>query len=269
LLVAQQNGDGGWGYQSTNEQSFTEPTSWAMLACQGSGSAAPSVSRGTDFLLATQNEDGGWPNVFGMPSDIMTSRAVLALPDNAQTGATKSSGAEWLIRNELPEGGWGWCYGTTGFIDAAAFAITALHHAGRLTDQERYLAYVSRLRCADGGWCSHVATKMDVPQASQISVTPLGVIALQRLSSQLPSSDSIDGALALIERWILSGEINTPYSLTMTLWCLVEAGAKDQLVIGMGHELTRHLHHEVREGKRTWYIAMMVYVLGQALSRQH
>lgn len=224
FLIRCQQPDGGWGYHLGNRTSFVEPTAWALTALVDSpvpGEAK--IDETVAFLLANQNPDGGWANVPGMPSDMMTARVVFALTGRAGCESAVARGAEWLKRNELAKGGWGWCYGTTGFLETAAYAIVALSAVGRLNAPDRFTDYITGLRCSDGGWCSHVPKKVGFVQRSQMSVTPLGIIALCRLGLRPGSDTGLKEAVDLITGWIERGRVTTAYSLALMLWALREA----------------------------------------------
>jgi squalene-hopene/tetraprenyl-beta-curcumene cyclase len=70
-LIAIQNADGGWGeacdsykldYRShASEPSVPSQTAWALLGLMAAGKVGhPAVRRGVDWLLATQDAEGGW-----------------------------------------------------------------------------------------------------------------------------------------------------------------------------------------------------------------
>jgi squalene-hopene/tetraprenyl-beta-curcumene cyclase len=68
-LQQHQNGDGGWGEDprsyDTPEwigrgESTASQTAWALLALHAAGERSPAVSRGVQWLVETQREDGGW-----------------------------------------------------------------------------------------------------------------------------------------------------------------------------------------------------------------
>jgi squalene-hopene/tetraprenyl-beta-curcumene cyclase len=70
-LLARQHEDGGWGESGESywpnkpggEAPYSAPsqTAWALLGLMAAGEAAhPAVQRGIDYLMATQNQDGGW-----------------------------------------------------------------------------------------------------------------------------------------------------------------------------------------------------------------
>jgi len=70
-LLARQHPDGGWGEAGASywegaphgdaPYSTASQTAWALLGLMAAGEAAnPAVERGIDYLVATQNADGGW-----------------------------------------------------------------------------------------------------------------------------------------------------------------------------------------------------------------
>jgi squalene-hopene/tetraprenyl-beta-curcumene cyclase len=69
-LLSCQNADGGWGETLTSYddpelagrgESIPSQTAWALLALAAAGERdAPAVARGVEYLVATQDADGGW-----------------------------------------------------------------------------------------------------------------------------------------------------------------------------------------------------------------
>jgi squalene cyclase len=261
FLRARQHPDGGWGYRTRNRDSFIEPTAWSTLALSGSEEPGAAVDRAVQFLLSVQNQDGGWPDVPGMPSDMMTARVVFALAGLGGCGRAVERGVEWIVRQELAGGGWGWCHGTTGFIETAAYAIVALAAMRRLENVDRLAEYVLGLRCADGGWCSHVPSKLDIGQPSQPSVTPLGVIALCRLGRAVETHDAVREPIELSLKWFAEGKLGTTYAMATALWSFAEAGQP----VGKARELavTAQQRADTDGGWREsiWHTAIMCYAL--------
>jgi hypothetical protein len=262
-----QRRDGGWGYTSHNRQSFVEPTAWAVVALLGNGPVGGSaVEAAVEYLLAAQNSDGGWSNVPGLPSDMMTARAVFALAGVLDCGPAVARGAQWLRRHELASGGWGWCYGTTGFLETAAFGILALSMVAELPDKPRLITYVEGLACADGGWCSHTPTKVGHPQASQVSVTPLGITALRRLGVTVDEDGPLRRCLGRVRDWLAADEITTTYSVATTLWALAEA----DMPIPSTKLVDTAIALMTDDGSwrdSAWYTSMMCYALGRVCAR--
>lgn len=81
-LEDHQNADGGWGEdpRSYDERSWAgrgastaSQTAWALLALHAAGERTPALARGVDWLVETQQPDGGWEEPqytgTGFPSD--------------------------------------------------------------------------------------------------------------------------------------------------------------------------------------------------------
>jgi squalene-hopene/tetraprenyl-beta-curcumene cyclase len=81
-LERHQNDDGGWGEDPRSYdhvewvgrgESTASQTAWALLALHATGERSPAVSRGVQWLVNTQCEDGGWEELqytgTGFPSD--------------------------------------------------------------------------------------------------------------------------------------------------------------------------------------------------------
>lgn len=186
-LAGLQNPDGGWPYQPGGP-SWTESTSLAVLALQAHERAATreAAGRGVDWLLARQQEDGGWrPSQAVRQSTWVTAPALLAVRTRAP-GASVARAANWLLASTGRESGWverlrallmgrgseaaaseGWPW----FPEAAAWveptALTLLS-LGALDDgalrqsrQQRVRAgrdFLLARQCRDGGW-NHGSTR--------------------------------------------------------------------------------------------------------------
>lgn len=79
-LMAVQRADGGWGEDARSyeagayvpaSESLASQTAWAMLGLMAAGETGPVLSRGAEFLIRTQGEDGAWQerlfNATGFP----------------------------------------------------------------------------------------------------------------------------------------------------------------------------------------------------------
>jgi Squalene-hopene cyclase C-terminal domain len=268
FLRRSQHGDGGFGYTARNAQSFVEPTAWAVLALRGQENVAgDDLDAAVEFLRAAQHDDGGWANRPRLPSDMMTARTVFALAGLPGCAPAVARGAQWLTGNEVPGGGWGWCEGTTGFVETAAFGIVALSASGEVPGRQRFIDLVEGLACADGGWCSHVPVKLGYQQASQASVTPLGIVALSRLGGDPGDGSALRRSLDLVHDRLSRREIGTPYPVAMTLWALLEARQWGAPVsrVDLADLVDAAIGSVAADGSwqaNVWYTAVMSYALG-------
>ncbi|MBT0772990.1 terpene cyclase/mutase family protein [Kineosporia sp. J2-2] len=275
-LAAAQHADGSWSYLRSGAQARVEATCWALLACTAltpaglsrAATSARTVEQAIAFLLAAQNQDGGWPNVPGTPSDITTARALTALhlcapgDHDARIGPAISRASDWLDAAELTPGLWGWCYGTTGFLEPTAVATIALatqRPPEQLQDTRRR---VLELRCADGGWGAHVPGKMGVPQPSLPSVTPYGLLALNCTHLEGPDPE-LAAAHRTVAQNIADPGTTTPYTMIMSSWALAAADVTTHpdVIAGCRSALGHFIHHETTGGERLWLMAMAAYVL--------
>lgn len=86
------------------------------------------------FLLASQNDDGGWGYQPGSESGVeATSWALLALGSQARIEA----GLEWLRRTQLPDGSWPAFRGQKQGCWTTALACLALLHRGDPAERDR------------------------------------------------------------------------------------------------------------------------------------
>lgn len=216
-----QNPDGGWGYRGRS--SWTEPTSFALLALAASGSLSQPFQEGIRWLANTQRSEGGWaPHPSVSQCTWVTAPAVLALseagrPPNIQPAVAwllRQTGEEssWadrlrriLLGTRLPVGegttGWPWLAGTAGWVMPTALTILALEKAGlhgqaaatreRVHEGRRFL--LARI-CEDGGWNYGASQSLGYQANSYPDTTGMALLALH--GSQSPQ---IRGALAKAE----------------------------------------------------------------------
>jgi hypothetical protein len=205
-LVRRQNSDGGWGY--TNQSSWTEPTSLALLALNGTGAFRPECARGEAWLRTHQRHDGGWPPQPGIALSTWVTAAVLLVPEmqnfsghrNAINWVMNKSGRESSITErfrrlllgtqaEVGEGttGWPWFPDTAAWVTPTVFSLLALRKfvreqstiAARISDGQRFL--LARA-CADGGWNHGGAKALGYAAASYPDTTGQALLALQGIA---------------------------------------------------------------------------------------
>jgi squalene-hopene/tetraprenyl-beta-curcumene cyclase len=107
FLERTQRADGSWtplwfgNQHAVDEENPVYGTARVLLGTRQACPDSPAVARAAAWLLAAQNDDGGWGGTSGVPSTIEeTSLATSALagwPD-ADAVAAVSRGAEWLSR---------------------------------------------------------------------------------------------------------------------------------------------------------------------------
>jgi len=205
-IVAAQNADGGWGYVAGG-RSWTEPTVYALLTQSACGRDAPSIARGTRWLLSLQREDGGWPPCAGVDeSTWVTAQVVLLLVTERQEAAA-SRAVRWLCRQNgressffyrlrmrllgaevVPVGGkgWPWYPETAAWVSPTAVSILALERYNRrrpspeLTKRiESGRQYLLSRMCSDGGWNHGASKALGYEAGSYPETTGMALLALR------------------------------------------------------------------------------------------
>ena len=204
-LLQAQNRDGGWGYQKGS--SWTEPTALALLALTAQRGSSDVCTAGTQWLVRTQREDGGWaPQVAVEQSTWVTSLAALALAGSNHSREHHRRSIAWLVRqiqpgdsplgiasrlsgvplDPRPAGGSPWYPGTAAWVGPTAFSILALSHSasgGKVADLMLHVRdgqeFLLSRRCHDGGW-NHGGSKYRSDNASSYpEMTGLALLALK------------------------------------------------------------------------------------------
>lgn len=88
----------------------TEDATYKLLGLWWAGAEGADLAPAAKLLKARRNEDGGWGQLDGFPSDAYStgqSVAALLLTGAAERGAKEiEAGLEWLIQNQRPDGSW-------------------------------------------------------------------------------------------------------------------------------------------------------------------
>jgi hypothetical protein len=201
-LVKRQNSDGGWGY--TNQSSWTEPTSVALLALDTTGLFRSERARGEEWLRMHQRHDGGWPPQPGIQLSTWVTAAVLLVPEVRNFGGHQNA-IKWLMNKsgressiterfrrlllgaqaEVGEGtsGWPWFPDTAAWVSPTVFSLLALRKfateqsgiAARISEGQRFL--LARA-CTDGGWNHGGARALGYPATSYPETTGQALLAL-------------------------------------------------------------------------------------------
>ena len=134
FILAHQNPDGGFSWSTSfgSDSNDTAAAIQALIAARNSGLGSSGVNsaieKAKDYLLTTQNPDGGFVYEIGSDSDTASSSwAVLALSSLGLGNSAESEAAESYIRNrQLPDGSFEWMSGFGGDTFTTSYAVTAL-----------------------------------------------------------------------------------------------------------------------------------------------
>lgn len=202
-LLAAQNPDGGWGYGGGG--SWTEPTTYALLALEANGVSGAPAERGIHWLVGLRRPDGGWAPRAGVDeSTWVTALAALVLARRPVERRSLMAAQEWLLARsgkestflyrlrqrllrfrppeEDPEG-WPWFPDTAAWVTPTALSIVALGRGGeakpgrageRIQAGRRYL--LARM-CRDGGWNHGSSRALGYEAASYPETTGIGLLA--------------------------------------------------------------------------------------------
>ncbi|MCI1859867.1 MAG: squalene--hopene cyclase [Sporolactobacillus sp.] len=191
---------GGWGFSNINTiNPDVDDTTAALRSIQplsaAGGRYREAWDRGVSWVLAMQNDDGGWP-AFERKVDkrlltllpIEQAEDILIDPSTADlTGRTLHffgtatdiawqspvvrNGCAWLIRHQNPDGSWPGRWGIYSIYGTWA-AVTGLIAVGLSPDHptiQRAVDWLLKIKNADGGWGE--SCKSDTEK----KYTPLGI----------------------------------------------------------------------------------------------
>jgi len=134
FILTHQNPDGGfsWSTSFASDSNDTAAAIQALVAARNSGLGSSGVNsaveKAKDYLLTTQNPDGGFVYEIGSDSDTASSSwAVLALSSLGLGNSAESEAAESYIRSrQLPDGSFEWMSGFGGETFTTSYAVAAL-----------------------------------------------------------------------------------------------------------------------------------------------
>jgi hypothetical protein len=250
-LEARQNLDGGWGYRKGS--SWTEPTTFALLALAASGEADSTPARkGLEWLGRAQRSDGGWAPRASVEESTWVTALVLLLPDRWLTEVARGKARRWLlestgresswvqrIRNLMTNGqmpppsapvGWPWFADTAAWVIPTCFSILALEKAYRSHPSsqigvrcESARQFLFSRRCRDGGWNHGANNALGYDSGSYPETTGLALLALHGVNS-----NSLDASLTLAHR-----QVETTSSLEAGSWLRLGLLSHGHQVAGM------------------------------------
>jgi len=212
LLRSTQNADGGWGY-FPGKQSWFEPTTYAMLALQGTPDSQASLERAWKLLRSWQLPDGSWrPSGEVQGGTWVTALAVTLASVNGIYDQSVRSSVDWLLRVagaesnlamraasffhllktklDVSHQGWPWRDGNASWIEPTAHTLVALKKVAtqytngelkhRVAEGE---ALVLSRRCSDGGWNCGNPNVLNYDLPSYPETTALALLGLQGRSA--------------------------------------------------------------------------------------
>jgi hypothetical protein len=213
LLRSTQNADGGWGY-FPGKGSWLEPTTYAMLALQGSPDSQALLERSWKLVRSWQLGDGSvrpggevadgtWVTAHAVTlasvrgvydSSVRQSVDWLLHVVGAESGiAMRVASAFGLLKTKLnvSHQGWPWRDGNASWIEPTVHTLVALKKVAtkyqepalhnRVREGEELV--LSR-RCSDGGWNCGNPNVLNFDLPSYPETTALALIGLQGRSSK-------------------------------------------------------------------------------------
>jgi len=250
-LIANQNSDGGWGYQLVSP-SAAEATSWVLAAlgsCRQTPPLLEACARASKWLLQAQGADGSWPPFPGQPQGSwVTSVAAHALHLHGGAQEAVERGMRWVlaawpaertlrwrVRQSLFPSrvahqdntlcGWSWTPGTASWVEPTSHALIFLRslppdllppHAAKRRQMAERMLY-DRM-CPGGGWNSGNPQVYGVPGVASIGPTSWALLALAH-SAHVPAMGS---SVNWLERAYPTAR--GPASLVMAHRCLQACG---------------------------------------------
>ena len=202
-LVSRQNGDGGFG-GALDYASNPLDTTWALLALNSAnGNNATAVSAAVNYLLTSQDTNGGYAVTGNSTQSFITALAATALQVSSNSPVTVNALNKlntWLLSQQKADGSWG---------GVAETSIVYLALLGSVSDsglQSSVTAYLLSQQAADGSWggdpyVTALALRALIAQPRPVPTT--GNVVLYVVDSS--AGQPIAGATALIQ-----GTTNAP-----------------------------------------------------------
>ncbi|MGF2037367.1 MAG: prenyltransferase/squalene oxidase repeat-containing protein [Nostoc sp. CmiVER01] len=189
-IAGQQQSDGGWSYAEGTRQTDVDDTSFCVEFLQAvePNKYKEYISKAQAYLLAIQNEDGGFPTfVRGNPSEItMTAAALNALaPWAADYTNVFELGLRYITSQQKLDGSFerSWSLSEAQAIFRSVLAIRSCKviQSPQLlesiyTAEAKALNYLLRSQNSDGGWGHQLGEASDVISTSYtlIALSTLG-----------------------------------------------------------------------------------------------
>ena len=208
FLRQTQNGDGGWGY-FPGKQSWLEPTTYAMLALDGTPGSDDPLDRGWKLVRSWQTADGSFrpsgqvhggtwvtahtvtlASVGGIHDDNVRRSVdwMLSVVGAEHSLAMRAASFFHLLKTKLDVShqGWPWREGNAAWIEPTAHTLVALKKVSanypsadlnhRVGEGE---ALILSRRCSDGGWNCGNPNVLNLDLPSYPETTALALLGLQ------------------------------------------------------------------------------------------
>jgi len=204
-ILASQNPDGGWPYRPA-APSWTEPTTYALLALSLGDVAAEPLGRAFGWLRGLQRADGGWPPQPAVPECTWVTAMVALLGPDRLGAASYQRAIAWLLEQTGEDSGllnrlhlyllgnaqaaqaapgWPWFPGATAWVTPTALSMLALRKAHRTIPSpalrrrlELGTAFLLQHACSDGGWNHGCPRVFNYEAPSYPETTGLALLAL-------------------------------------------------------------------------------------------
>ncbi|MHC5822243.1 MAG: prenyltransferase/squalene oxidase repeat-containing protein [Nostoc sp.] len=189
-IAGQQQSDGGWAYAEGVRQTDVDDTSFCVefLRAVNPEKYKEYISKAEAYLLAIQNEDGGFPTfVRGNPSEItMTAAALNALaPRSAEYTNVFEFGLRYITSQQKFDGSfersWSLSEAQAIFRSVLAMRTCKVVRSAQLlesiyTAEAKALDYLRKSQNSDGGWGHQLGDASDVISTSYtlIALSSLG-----------------------------------------------------------------------------------------------
>jgi hypothetical protein len=224
FLRKSQNTDGGWGY-FPGKGSWFEPTTYAMLALQGTGSEA-AVDRAWNLVRSWQLADGSFhPSATVKEGTWVTAHAVTLASVRGADDASVRASVDWLLRVvgaehnvwtrtgvflhlvkariDVSHEGWPWREGNATWIEPTVHTLIALKKVAsqyRTAEVDRRVRdgqdLILSRRCTDGGWNYGTPNMLYFDLPSYPETTALALLGVQGRSER-----EFAGAIEVAQRF--------------------------------------------------------------------
>lgn len=110
--------------------------SFGILALSSAGldSSEPEIADAKNYLLANQNDDGGWGYNVGVSSDSNSTAIIIVSLIEAGVSVDNSAisdGLDYLSGMQNNDGGWGWSEGSDSDTDSTSWVVWAIEKVGQ------------------------------------------------------------------------------------------------------------------------------------------